>query len=362
MHAGARAPGGVVRSARLAESRLGGGGNGHRAVKAAGGADGAVVRIAPRGQGLSPGLALDAGGAVAGGAADDDPRLGHLFEGPAVDPADGIAAAEPGPGAHGEVHHIGPQVPGILQRPEDDGVVGAAPGAVGEYLHAEDLGRRCRPPEGDAPHPVPHVARGQGGDVGPVVVGGGHVVVPAVVVVGEGDALGDIAPLGAPLLGKFRHVLPAEGRGLHQGPIGEGLVAGVQAAVQDGDDRPVPGIALLPEAVRLHELQALLRGEGLAVPGGGSGLVGLGQAHAGYARQLLQGGQRPGLRLHGGAPEQGLVTAEERYALRLLQGPGHLLRTGAVLVEDHGPQGAVRLPRPRRRGSHVREQQQGRQE
>ena len=44
------APGGVVRRARLAEPGLGCGGNGHRAVKAAGGTDGAVVRVACRGQ------------------------------------------------------------------------------------------------------------------------------------------------------------------------------------------------------------------------------------------------------------------------------------------------------------------------
>ncbi len=360
MQAGARSPGGVIRDGRRAVLRPGGCRDGQRAVKAARGADGTVVRVTAGGQGLAPGLRLDAGGAVAGGAADKDPRPGHLGEGAAVDAVHGVACAETRPGAHGEVHHVGPQVPGVLQRPENNGVIRTSAGAVGEYLHAEDLGRRGRAPEGDMSGPVLHISGGQGGDVGAVVVGGGHAVVPAVVVIGEGNALGNIAALGATLPGKLRHVLPAEGGGLHQGCVGKGLVVRVQAAVQNRDHRAVPGIALLPQAVRVHELQSLLRREGILSRGRGGTYVALGQAYACHARQGLQGGQPPGVRLHSGSGEEGLVAAENRYARRLLQEPGGFLRAGGVFVEDHGTQRPGGFRR-RGRDGHGRKQQYGQQ-
>ena len=65
MQAGARSPGGVIRDGRRAVLRPGGCRDGQRAVKAARGADGTVVRVTAGGQGLEPGEVLISAGRAA---------------------------------------------------------------------------------------------------------------------------------------------------------------------------------------------------------------------------------------------------------------------------------------------------------
>ena len=178
---GGQVPGGVVH-------RGPGGGDGDGPTVGGRGGQGAVVGVGGGGQGGALELAVGGVAGVAGGAAEDHPRLPEGLEGGGVGPAQGTVGGEAAVAAQGQVDHVRPQGPGVLHGPEDVAVVGPGPAVVGEDLHGQDLGRRGGAPEPDRPVLVPGVPRRQGGDVGAVAVLGPHVVVPAVVVVGEGDA------------------------------------------------------------------------------------------------------------------------------------------------------------------------------
>ena len=91
--------------------------------------------------------------------------------------------------------------------------------------------------------------------MGAVEVAGGHIVVPAAVVVGKGDAAGEGGALRAAVRDPAFDVLLREDGVLRPLP-GEGLVGGAQAAVQHGDDDAAAVIPRLPQVLEPRELRA----------------------------------------------------------------------------------------------------------
>ena len=254
---------------------------------------------------------------------------------------------ESGGAAQAQVQDVGPQLHGVLHRPDDVVVIGAA--GVAEHLHGKDLSVG-----GNARHAAVLLVAVGGDNAGDVQAVGDHLIADVLlahIAVAEGDLVGVILAIaqGGDFLGHIRLGILQLGVLAHL-HIGVGVV---HAAVDNGHHDALAGIAAIFSLPQLH-------GAGHVLGGGHPGLIGGDLAdgyHAVQSRHLLHlraghvhgkgADQIPGLVDHGiagdapGLPDDALLGAQDLTLGRLDGGgvvrvPG-LLHGGGHIGDHHGP-------------------------
>ena len=250
-------------------------GTGHRqgGAEAGGGADHAGVRVGGQAH-VGAGVVAQGGVILVSGGADQaDTRLPDPPVGLVDDPVP--AVGEAAVGAEGHVDHIRAQLHCILQSRQGDGVGGARAG-VGEGLQNQKLCIGSHAGEADLTLGILGVTGGNARHMGAVAdivgIGGGvgvHIGVPVRVVKGEGDLFAHIGILGCqtgklcftgqvPAFhggGNIRNAQGSTGRG-----VGEGLVVGVQARIDNRDGDARAGVAQVPSGEHMAQVQSVVHG------------------------------------------------------------------------------------------------------